>query len=206
MRRKPPSTSRRPPKSVPSAVQSAKKSSPSARKSRQEKAAPRPRRKKPSVFRAKQAVPSVSPAEQEEENEDIEVLDPDPVRPCVPPPQRRPQRPLDFSAHSGGGCRLSVARAELYAASAAERHRHRREPHPRHRRASPLQLLAMLIGVDIFSMGFSELLHGRPCPRNARVGRHHRSHPAQRFPLSYSPSRTASRLRISRRPSCCSTP
>ena len=26
-----------------------------------------------------------------------------------------------------------------------------------------LQLLAMLIGVDIFSMGFSELLHGRPC-------------------------------------------
>ena len=109
------------------------------------KAAAAPQKEKAERVSRKQARAARIAAEQEEENEDIEVLDPD-------------QSFRVFRRRSRGLNARSILVLILAAAADIV--------------ANPtlgigsllvLQILAILIGVDIFSLGFSELFHGRPC-------------------------------------------
>ncbi len=128
-----------------------------------EKAAAAPKKEKAERVSRKQARAERLAAEQEEENEDIEVLDPD-------------QSARVFRRRSAGLNARSILVLILAAAAAylslAPSFTQLPLPSVIDIVANPtlgigalllLQLLAMLIGVDIFSMGFSELLHGRPC-------------------------------------------
>lgn len=127
------------------------------------KAAAAPKKEKAERVSRKQARAERLAAEQEEENEDIEVLDPD-------------QSARVFRRRSAGLNARSILVLILAAAAAylslAPNFTQLPLPSVIDIVANPtlgigalllLQLLAMLIGVDIFSMGFSELLHGRPC-------------------------------------------
>lgn len=128
-----------------------------------EKAAAAPKKEKAARVSRKQARAERLAAEQEEENEDIEVLDPDQSARVF----RR--RSVGLNARSILVLILAAAAAYL---SLAPSFTQLPLPNVIDIVANPtlgigalllLQLLAMLIGVDIFSMGFSELLHGRPC-------------------------------------------
>lgn len=127
------------------------------------KAAAAPQKEKAERVSRKQARAARIAAEQEEENEDIEVLDPDQSFRVF----RRRSRGLN--ARSILVLILAAAAAYL---SLAPSFTQLPLPSLVDIVANPtlgigsllvLQILAILIGVDIFSLGFSELFHGRPC-------------------------------------------
>ena len=127
------------------------------------KAAAAPQKEKAERVSRKQARAARIAAEQEEENEDIEVLDPDQSFRVF----RRRSRGLN--ARSILVLLLAAAAAYL---SLAPSFTQLPLPSVVDIVANPtlgigsllvLQILAILIGVDIFSLGFSELFHGRPC-------------------------------------------
>ena len=125
------------------------------------KAAAAPQKEKAERVSRKQARAARIAAEQEEENEDIEVLDPDQSFRVF----RRRSRGLNAILV------LILAAAAAYL-SLAPSFTQLPLPSLVDIVANPtlgigsllvLQILAILIGVDIFSLGFSELFHGRPC-------------------------------------------